>query len=92
MSDPEDGSVSVRQLFYVSEDMEDDVTLSLRCCQELGIIGPDYPLIRKSVIYHLVYIMRGLPQAPKTSVLREWILEVREVKSEMEIWFTHFKK
>ena len=53
-------------MFYVSEDMEDDVTLSLRCCQELGIIGPDYPLIRKSVIYHLVYIMRGLPQAPKT--------------------------
>ena len=48
-------------MFYVSEDMEDDVTLSLRCCQELGIIGPDYPLIRKSV-----YIMRGLPQAPKT--------------------------
>ena len=92
MSDPEDGSVSVRQLFYVSEDMEDDVTLSLRCCQELGIIGPDYPLIRKSVIYHLVYIMRGLPQAPKTSVLREWILEVREVKSEMKILFTHFEK
>ena len=26
------------------------------------------------------------------SVLREWILEVREVKSEMEIWFTHFEK
>ena len=25
------------------------------------------------------------------SVLREWILEVREVKSEMEIWFTHFE-
>ena len=23
--------------------------------------------------------------------LREWILEVREVKSEMEIWFTHFE-
>ena len=26
------------------------------------------------------------------SVLREWILEVREVKSEMKIWFTHFEK
>ena len=25
------------------------------------------------------------------SVLREWILEVREVKSEMKIWFTHFE-
>ena len=26
------------------------------------------------------------------SVLREWILEVREVKSEMKICFTHFEK
>ena len=26
------------------------------------------------------------------SALREWILKVREVKSEMEIWFTHFEK
>ena len=26
------------------------------------------------------------------SVLREWILEVREVKSEMEFWFTYFEK
>ena len=26
------------------------------------------------------------------SVLREWILEVREVKNEMKIWFTHFEK
>ena len=25
------------------------------------------------------------------SVLREWILKVREVKSEMKIWFTHFE-
>ena len=25
------------------------------------------------------------------SVLREWVLEVREVKSEMKIWFTHFE-
>ena len=27
----------------------------------------------------------------KTRALREWILEVREVKSDMEIWFTHFE-
>ena len=27
-----------------------------------------------------------------SSVLREWVLEVREVKSEMKIWFTHFEK
>ena len=30
--------------------------------------------------------------APRGSALREWISEVREVKSEMEIWFTHFEK
>ena len=29
---------------------------------------------------------------PHISVLREWMLEVREVKSEMKIWFTHFAK
>ena len=27
-----------------------------------------------------------------SSVLREWILQVREVKSKMKIWFTHFEK
>ena len=31
-------------------------------------------------------------QSHHHSVLREWILEVREVKSEMKILFTHFEK
>ena len=34
----------------------------------------------------------GWRAPPSCSVLREWILEVREVKSEMKIGFTHFEK
>ena len=38
--------------------------------------------------YHMIILRWGgmWGRAP-----REWILEVREVKSEMEIWFTHFE-
>ena len=40
---------------------------------------------QKRIRFHKIFTKSG-------SVLREWILKVREVKSEMKIWFTHFEK
>ena len=40
---------------------------------------------QKIIRFHKIFTKSG-------SVLREWILKVREVKSEMKIWFTHFEK
>ena len=39
-----------------------------------------------------VFVIVNLCQEAVNSALREWILKVQEVKSEMEILFTHFEK
>ena len=66
-------------------------------CQRVGIGKEEKQpgFIFKRVLIILSggpYRPEGEPPPPPGGPLREWILEVREVKSEMEIWFTHFEK
>ena len=39
---------SDRQLFYIVGDMQGEVTLSMSCCKNLGIIPPEFPVIGKA--------------------------------------------
>ena len=49
-------------------------------------------LLRKSHKVLVLKLGRPSKKTPCRKNLREWVLEVREVKSEMKIWFTHFEK
>ena len=66
-------------------------TLTSSVTSMLSTKPRNWKMINHSCQHYTSNANNGI-EPPPTSVLREWILEVREVKSEMEIWFTHFEK